>query len=155
MLVTTTMAVPLGTIALVRGAGGAAGFAAASALVSTSFTYYPWDLYQWGQLFPYAAALAMLPPFFALLLRWLDTRTDRLAVLVAVVATGLTGTHTASVFVATIFAVYLVVQRLVRDPQSWVRKELPRLVLVAASTAVLAASYLLGATSMAGCDREL
>lgn len=150
MLVTTTLAVPLGTIALVRAAGGAAGFAAASALVSTSFTYYPWDIYQWGQLFPYAAALVLLLPFFAVFLRWLDTRMDRLAILVAVIATGLTGTHTASVFVAAIFAVFLVVQRLVHDPKAWIRTELPRLALVGAGTAVLASTYLLGATSMAG-----
>lgn len=150
MLATTTLAVPLGTIALVRATGGTAGFAAASAMVSTSFTYYPWDLYQWGQLFPYAAALAMLLPFFAVFVRWLDTRIDRLAILVAVIATGLTGTHTASVFVAAIFGTYLIVQRLVRGPKSWIRAEFPRLVLLAVGTAVLAASYLLGATSMAG-----
>lgn len=150
MLVTTTLVVPLGTVALVRAAGGAAGFAAASALVSTSFAYYPWDLYQWGQLFPYAAALAMLMPFFAIFVRWLDTRADRLAVLVAFLGAGLTGTHSASVFVAAIFGVLLVAQRLLGNPREWVRKELPRLVLVAVSIAVLSWSYLLGASSMAG-----
>ncbi|MGZ3141408.1 DUF6541 family protein [Lentzea chajnantorensis] len=150
MLVTTTLTIPLGTIALVRAFGGAAGFAAASALVSTSFAYYPWDLYQWGQLFPYAAALAMVLPFFAVLVRWLDTRADRLGVLVAFLGAGLTATHSASVFVAAGLGVFLVLQRLLADPREWVRRELPRLAVVAVAILVLASAYLLGASSMAG-----
>lgn len=150
MLVTTTLVIPLGTIALVRATGGAAGFAAASALVSTSFAYYPWDLYQWGQLFPYAAALSMILPFFAIMIRWLDTRADRLGVLVALAGAGLTATHSASVFVAAIFGVFLVLQRVVANPREWVRKELPRLAIVAVAIVVLASAYLLGASTMAG-----
>jgi len=150
MLVTTAVAVPLGAVALVRAAGGSAGFAAAAALVSTSFASYPWDLYQWGQLFPYAAGLVLVLPFLALLLHWLRSGADRVGVLVAVAGAGLTGTHSAMVFISAILVVCFAVHRLADDPRRFARADLPRLALVGVGVGVLALPYLLGATTMAG-----
>ncbi len=150
MLINSALVVPLGAVALIRAAGGSAGFAAASALVSTTFANYPWDLYQWGQLFPYAAGLAMILPFFALVIRWMESGKDRLVVLVAVVGAGLIGVHSSMAFIAAIIGLAYAVQRAVTDPRQWVRHDLPRLGAMAVGIGVLSISYLLGATTMAG-----
>ncbi|NUS50702.1 MAG: hypothetical protein HOQ22_06620, partial [Nocardioidaceae bacterium] len=150
MLVTTSLVVPLGTVAFVRAVGGNAGFAAAAALVSTSFAGYPWDLYQWGQLFPYSAGLSLMLPFLALVAYWLRSGFDRVAVVAAVAGAGLAGTHSAMVFVAAILVLCFTVHRLAGDPRRWLRHDLPRLAAIAVAVGLLALPYLLGATTMAG-----
>lgn len=150
MLVTAALVVPLGTVALVKAFGGRAGFAAAAALVSTSFAAYPFDLWQWGQLYPYVAGLTLILPFLALFVRWLDTRADRLGVLVAVVAVGLAAVHSAMMFVAVLLVLCYLVQRAVPAPREFLRRDLPRLGLLAVGAAVIAVPYLLGASTMAG-----
>ncbi|MBY8848587.1 DUF6541 family protein [Saccharothrix longispora] len=150
MLVTTSLVVPLGTIALIRATGGNAGFAAAAALVSTSFANYPWDLYQWGQLFPYSAGLSLVLPLLALVAHWFGSGFDRVAALVAVVGVGLAGTHSAMVFVSVIPLLCYTVHRLVGDPRRWLRHDLPRLGAVGVAVGLLGLPYLLGATTMAG-----
>ncbi|TQM81802.1 hypothetical protein FHX81_4186 [Saccharothrix saharensis] len=150
MLVTTSLVVPLGTVALVRAVGGNAGFAAAAALVSTSFANYPWDLYQWGQLFPYAAGLSLVLPFLALMAHWLGSGFDRVVVLVAVVGVGLAGTHSAMVFVAAILGLCYTVHRIATGPRAWVRHDLPRLAGVGIAVGLLGWPYLVGAGASAG-----
>ncbi|GAA3890208.1 hypothetical protein GCM10022243_63800 [Saccharothrix violaceirubra] len=150
MAVTTTLVVPLGAVAFVRAVGGGAGFAAAAALVSTSFANYPWDLYQWGQLFPYAAGLSLVLPFLALLVHWFRGGADRAGPLVAFAGVGLTGTHSAMIFVSAIFGACFAVHRLVEDRRRFLRGDLPRLGLAAAGVGLLALPYLLGALTMAG-----
>ncbi|GLY48063.1 hypothetical protein Lesp01_17190 [Lentzea sp. NBRC 102530] len=150
MVVTAALVVPLGTVALVKAFGGRAGFAAASALVSTSFAAYPFDLWQWGQLYPYVAGLSLILPFLALFVRWLDARADRLGVLVAVVAVGLAAVHSAMMFVAVLLVLCYLVQRAWPAPREFLRRDLPRLGLLTVGAAVIAIPYLIGASTMAG-----
>nr|WP_143467003.1 DUF6541 family protein [Lentzea kentuckyensis] len=150
MVITAALVVPLGTVAIIKAFGGRAGFAAASALLSTSFAAYPFDLWQWGQLYPYVAGLTLILPFLALFVRWLDTRADRLGVLVAVSAVGLAAVHSAMMFVAALLVLCLLVQRAVPAPREFLRRDLPRLGLLGVGAAVIAVPYLIGASTMAG-----
>jgi len=150
MLVTAALAVPLGTIAIVKALHGSAGLAAASALVSTSFASYPFDLWQWGQLYPYAAGLSLVLPFLALLARWLDSGFDRMGVLVALGTAALVATHSAMAFVGAVLGLCYLVQRVVQAPSRFVRRDLPRLGVLAVVAVVLSGAYLLGALTMAG-----
>ncbi|MCS7482223.1 DUF6541 family protein [Umezawaea endophytica] len=150
MLVTAALGVPLGTIAIVKALHGSAGLAAASALVSTSFASYPFDLWQWGQLYPYAAGLSLVLPFLALLVRWLDSGFDRIGVLVALSTVALVATHSAMAFVGAILGLCYLVQRVVQAPSRFVRRDLPRLAVLAVGAVALSGVYLLGALTMAG-----
>ncbi|HEX6343357.1 DUF6541 family protein [Umezawaea sp.] len=150
MLVTAALGVPLGTIAIVKALHGSAGLAAASALVSTSFASYPFDLWQWGQLYPYAAGLSLVLPFLALLVRWLDSGFDRIGVLVALGTVALVATHSAMAFVGAALGLCYLVQRAVQAPSRFLRRDLPRLAVLAVVALVLSGVYLLGALTMAG-----
>jgi uncharacterized protein DUF6541 len=150
MLVTAALVVPLGTIAVIKALHGSAGLAAASALVSTSFASYPFDLWQWGQLYPYAAGLSLVLPFLALLIRWLDSGFDRIGVLVALGTVALVATHSAMAFVGAILGLCYLVQRVVQAPSRFLRRDLPRLAVIAVVSVVLSGVYLLGALTMAG-----
>ncbi|RJQ81548.1 hypothetical protein D5S17_04945 [Pseudonocardiaceae bacterium YIM PH 21723] len=150
ILVISAVILPLGAVAAIRAFGGAAGWAAGAALVSTSFTAFPYLLWIWGALLPYALGVALVLPMTGLFVLWLSSGRDQLGLLVAVGAIGLNGVHSAMAFVMVLVCGCYLVHRLIGDPRSWIRRDLPRLVVLGVLVVLGALPYLLGALGEAG-----
>lgn len=95
----------------------------AVALVGTTFSAFPYDLINFGPLWPFALALAAAPAVVGLVARMLEQPSPTVVTMVALGAAGLLSTHPAvggSIAIIAIFqvAVFLV-QRRFRVPRAW------------------------------------
>jgi hypothetical protein len=144
-VVCAALMLPLGVVALLRAAGTRATVAACAAFVSTAFAAFPFDLWTWGQLYPYAAAMCLALPFLALLLVWRRRADVLLTGLVAAVAVAIFLTHSSVVFVVAVPALLLLARELVGSADRW--RLLGRLSVLTAVSGFLALPHLRGLQS--------
>ncbi|MBB5958863.1 hypothetical protein FHS29_005472 [Saccharothrix tamanrassetensis] len=100
---------------------------AVAALVSTWFGAFPYDLMWRGPLWPFVAAVALVPATLALLRPLLDgERGIGAPVAIAVALAGLVGLHTSLAFVIAIYGVVLALALLLRlEKTDWARSWKP------------------------------
>ncbi|WP_214365743.1 DUF6541 family protein [Pseudonocardia sp. H11422] len=142
-LVIAALAVPLGVAALLRANNASASFAATCVLVCSSFAAFPFDMWTWGQLYPYAASISLVLPFLALILTWLRLKGPQLTALTSLIALGIFATHPSVVFVAAVPSAFIIGRHLFLD-RSRVWRELTWIAILVGVVVGLVAPFLPG-----------
>lgn len=95
---------------LVREVTGRPAFAIITGLLACAFTGFPYDVQVWGPLFPFTAAVALLPAVLALFLRVVAVPTAGRITVAALAVVGLTAVHPSVTISATVLAVLYLAQ---------------------------------------------
>lgn len=122
----------------------------AVALVGATFSAFPYDLINFGPLWPFALALVAAPAVIGLVARLLDRPSPTIVVLTAVTAAGLVSTHPAVAISVAIVAVFQLGLHVIEH-----RLRLPRafwwpLAAAAGLALLLTAPVVRGVTAAAG-----
>ncbi len=147
LVVLVSLVVPLGVVAVVRGAGGSARLAASAAVFSTSYQLFPYDMLGASQIIPYAIAIGALGGFLGLFLAAVNSGSVALGVLTSLSAVGVAGVHNSAAFVAVIFVVCYLVQTFVFLDRQRAWTCVTRTVVISAGAGLLGFPSVAGAVS--------
>jgi hypothetical protein len=129
--IAVTFAVPLGVAAMCRAWRLPPVTAAAAAAASACFTSFPYDLFWHGPVWPYAAAVALVPAMLAVVRLLLEPGGATGPLAVAVGVAGIAALHTSVVFVLVVYCVLILAAVLFKfEPIDW-RRAWPSLVAAA------------------------
>ncbi|HLL68699.1 MAG TPA: DUF6541 family protein [Micromonosporaceae bacterium] len=141
----TILVVPIGIAAMGMAWRMPPVAVAVAAAASTWFNAFPYDQLWRGPLWPYSAALALIPALLALARHLVVPRGLAGPVGVALGLTGMIGLHPSLIFVVGIYAVALLCAMLLRVEAVRWRTTVPAVVLTGAVLLLLAAPTLLPA----------
>jgi hypothetical protein len=96
---------------LVREVTGRPALAITTGLLAGAFTNFPYDVLVWGPLFPFTAAVAVLPAVLALFVRLVAVPTVGRIAVTALAVVGLTAVHPSVTIAAVLFAAVFLAQR--------------------------------------------
>ncbi|SDK65230.1 hypothetical protein SAMN04488074_106324 [Lentzea albidocapillata subsp. violacea] len=104
---------------------------AAAAAVSTWFTAFPYDSLWRGPLWPFVAAVALLPAALALVRKLFTDRGLTGPIAVSIALAGMVGLHTSLAFIILVYAVTLLLAMVFKfEPIDWKAQALPLLTVV-------------------------
>ncbi|HEY4023403.1 MAG TPA: DUF6541 family protein, partial [Pseudonocardiaceae bacterium] len=96
---------------LVKEVTGRPALACATGILACAFTDFPYDVQSWGPLFPFAAAVAVLPALLALVVRAMTAPTVGRIAVAAFAIVGATAVHPSVTIAGAILACCYLVQR--------------------------------------------
>jgi len=139
----------LSMVGLVKQISGRPVLTIATGVLACAFTDFPYDVLVWGPLFPFAAAVAMLPAVLALCVRMITNPTVGGIAVAALAVVGLTAVHPSVMIAAAIMVGLYLAQRWITARRVPVT-DLWTLGVFAVVTGVLGVFQLLGMVTTAG-----
>jgi hypothetical protein len=109
----------LSMVALVRRVVGRPALAVAVAVVCGAFSTFPYDLAYFGPIWPFSAALSLLPAFLALFVEMVERPRPEIVLVGSLGMLGLAAAHLSIGLAAAVFGVAFLVQRW------WVLRRVP------------------------------